>query len=82
MHFPTLLHDCDAPPVLVEIVTELMARKALTRELGSGPVPEPILTFIDAEFEEARKIFPRKRDDIAPERRERVEAFFQARVRR
>lgn len=81
MHFPTLLRDCDAPPVVVEIVGELLARKALTRELGSEPLPEPVLAFIEAEFEEARNVFPRKRDEIAPERRERAEAFFQATIR-
>ncbi|WP_246737641.1 DNA polymerase beta superfamily protein [Nordella sp. HKS 07] len=81
MHFPTLLHHCDVPPSVVEIVAELMVRKAVTRELGSGPMPEPVLTFIDAEYEEARKVFPRLRHDIEPERRERVEAFFQATIR-
>jgi len=82
MHFPTLLlHHCDVPPSVVDLVSELMARKALTRELGSGPLPEPVRAFIDAEYEEARKVFPRQRHDIAPERRERVEAFFQATIR-
>lgn len=82
MHFPTLLQGCDAPAAVVEIIEDLMARKAVTRELGSGPLPEPVLAFIDAEFEEAQKAFPRAQQDIRPESRKLAEAFFQTMIRR
>ncbi|WP_119390101.1 nucleotidyltransferase domain-containing protein [Taklimakanibacter lacteus] len=77
MHFPTLLHGCDAPPSVIEIVDDLMARKAVTRELGEGPLPEPVLAFIDNEFIEAQKVFPRLHQAVVPEHRRRAEAFFQ-----
>lgn len=82
MHFPTLLRGCDAPASVVEVIEDLMVRKAVTRELGSGPLPEPVLAFIDAEFEEGQKVFPRTREDVRPESRALAEAFFQTMIRR
>jgi predicted nucleotidyltransferase len=57
MHFPTLLKDCVPPAEVAELTANLMARKAITRELGSEPVPTPIANFIDSEFELAREVF-------------------------
>ena len=37
------------------IVAALLAQKAVTRELGSGQLPEPIASLIDAEFATARE---------------------------
>jgi len=82
MHFPTLLAGCDAPGEVVEIVTDLMARKALTRELGSEPLPAPVLTFIDGEFDRARDTFADARRPISPQSLQRAEAFFRATIRR
>lgn len=50
MHFPSLLRECDPPPEVASIVTELVARKAVTRELGSEPVPRAIVDFVDTEL--------------------------------
>ncbi len=47
MHFPTLIAECDPPPAIAEMVAELIARKAETRELGIGGVPPALLAFID-----------------------------------
>ncbi|MFZ5674009.1 MAG: DNA polymerase beta superfamily protein [Pseudomonadota bacterium] len=82
MHFPTLLTGCEAPAPVIGIIEDLLARKAVTRELGTGPLPAPVLAFIDQEFEEAQKAFPRAERDIRPESRDRAEAFFQMMVRR
>ncbi len=57
MHFPTLLAQCDAPRAVLELTAELIARKAQTRELGTGPLPETVAAFIDAEFAAARDAF-------------------------
>jgi predicted nucleotidyltransferase len=57
MHFPTLLAECDAPRIVIELTAELIARKAHTRELGEGPLPSPVATFIDGEFAAARDAF-------------------------
>lgn len=82
MHFPTLMQDCAAPSEVTEIIADLISRKKVTRELGRGLVPPPVLAFIDAEFEAAQEAFPPLRDGISPEHRERAEAFFQAMIRR
>ena len=82
MHFPTLLQGCDPPEEVVWIVTDLMARKAVTRELGSEPLPAAVLAFIDGEFEHARAVFAGTRQRISPDSLERAEAFFRATVRR
>lgn len=82
MHFPTLLTGCEAPAAVVETILDLMARKAVTRELGSGPLPGPVLAFIDAEFEEGRKAFPQKHQAVNPDSRDLAEAFFQMMIRR
>jgi hypothetical protein len=55
MHFPTLISACDVPGEVSELVEEILARKAVTRELGSAPLPPPIAAFIDTEFETARR---------------------------
>jgi predicted nucleotidyltransferase len=55
MHFPTLVAQSDLPADVVAIVDDLLARKARTRELGSGPLPPAIAALIDREFAEARE---------------------------
>ncbi|MEO7690369.1 MAG: nucleotidyltransferase domain-containing protein [Sphingomonas sp.] len=57
MHFPTLMASCEPPADVVAVVSDLMARKAQTRELGSAPLPEPIHAFMDTEFDLARIAF-------------------------
>ena len=58
MHFPTLMAECDPPAGLGAVVDDLIARKAVTREMGSAFVPAEIDRFIDAEFEIAAGIRP------------------------
>ena len=57
MHFPTLVADSELPQDVVAIVGDLLARKAATRELGSGPLPAPVAALIDAEFATARELW-------------------------
>lgn len=57
MHFPTLMRDIDPPSAIAELVEDLIARKARSRELGSAPLPEPIRDFINTEFAEASSVF-------------------------
>lgn len=51
MHFPTLLAESEPPVELVELVMELIARKAVTRESGLGTVPPALRAFIETELE-------------------------------
>ena len=76
MHFPTLLREC-APPVDVAMLTvDLMRRKALTRELGTEPLPEPIARFIDAEFMIARDLFGDRAAIVSDEARHEADRLF------
>ena len=58
MHFPTLLGESELPASVAALVDELLARKAVTRELGIGALPGPIGKLIDAEFATARELWP------------------------
>lgn len=82
MHFPTLIAECDPPADVANYTAELMARKAVTRELGVEPLPACIATFIDGEFEAARSEFERVVIAPADDARHQAEAFFRATVRR
>src|SRR5262249_14394032 len=59
MHFPTLVEESELPSAVVEIVSEFLSRKRVTRELGTGPLPAPLGAFIDDEFAIARELWPR-----------------------
>ncbi len=76
MHFPTLMAESDPPPEMAMVAAELMARKAETRELGTGPLPTPIAAFIAEEFETARASFETGPVKPSAEARARAEAFF------
>jgi hypothetical protein len=58
MHFPTLVGQSDLPASITGIVEELLARKATTRELGTGELPRPVANLLDSEFTTAREIWP------------------------
>jgi predicted nucleotidyltransferase len=60
MHFPTLVAQSELPTDVVEIVDQLLARKAATRELGTGALPNPIGRLIDAEFSNARELLAKR----------------------
>jgi hypothetical protein len=57
MHFPSLIGESDLPADVLAIVDDLLARKAVTSELGSGPLPPPIGRLIDEEFVRAREVW-------------------------
>ncbi len=76
MHFPTLMKECDPPGETVSIVEDLLARKALTTELGTGQLPEPIRRFIDSEFESANLTFGQTSMSVSPKARSDVSQFF------
>ncbi len=53
MHFPTLLAESNVDAEVVDLCNALIAQKAVTRELGTAPVPAPLIAFIEAEFARA-----------------------------
>jgi predicted nucleotidyltransferase len=80
MHFPTMLRAAAAPAKILSLVDALIARKAVTRELGDAPVPAPIGAFIDAEFALAAAITPDPAK-VSPEAKAAAEALFRKWVR-
>jgi predicted nucleotidyltransferase len=76
MHFPTLMNQCDPPAEVAAIVTDLIARKAVSRELGAADLPAPIAAFIDAEFDAARALFERPAAPPSAEAIAEAEHFF------
>jgi uncharacterized protein len=58
MHFPTLVRQSEVPAEATLVIDELLARKAVTRELGTGSLPAPIRSLIDLEFATARELWP------------------------
>jgi predicted nucleotidyltransferase len=82
MHFPTLITQCEAPDDVIALSFDLIARKAVSRELGAAPLPEPIRTFVDTEFALARERLPPASAGPAPQAREAAEALFRSAVLR
>jgi uncharacterized protein len=82
MHFPTLMAECDPPAELREEVSDLMARKAATRELGTAPLSPVVARFIDSEFELARGVFDRRPMRTSAELVRHAERFYRMVVER
>jgi len=82
MHFPTLLSECDPPGALRDEVASLMIRKAVTRELGTAPLPPVVAGFIDAEFELARGAFEAGQASASEEVVAQAEHFYRMVVER
>jgi predicted nucleotidyltransferase len=76
MHFPTLMGECEPAAQVSAITAELMARKAETRELGTGPLPDAIADFIAEEFEAAREAFETGPVRPSQDARAKADAFF------
>lgn len=50
MHFPSVVSEADLPDDVAAIISDLIARKAVTREMGDGQIPSPVTALLDAEF--------------------------------
>jgi len=82
MHFPTLMAQCDPPTEVRALVDELIARKAVTRELGEAPLPKPIERFIDEEFDRARRLLPARAHAVPAGAKAEAEVLFRTWVQR
>lgn len=82
MHFPTLMEECDPPSELKSEIVELMARKVITHELGSAPLPAAVANFIDSEFELARGLFEGVGVSVSEAMILRAEQFYRGVVER
>lgn len=76
MHFPTLMQECDLPADVRPIVADLLARKAITHELGGGAAPAEIMAFIDSEFALASETVELRPVTVSAEHRALAERFY------
>lgn len=82
MNLPELMRGCDPPADLRDVTAALIARKAVTRELGSAPLPKPVAAFIEGEFAIGRETLPERSPRISEDAQWAGEALFRAWVRR
>lgn len=68
------------PADLGALVDELIARKAITRELGETPLPDAVERFIDSEFAIAEAM-PAKRMSLSVDAKAAAETLFRKWVR-
>jgi len=81
MNFPTLMAECEPPNDLSGVVNDLLARKAVTRELGAEPLPAAIARFVDSEFEQAKAEFGDPKPAASDEAQHSAEQLFRSVVR-
>lgn len=75
MNFPELCRGADLPSDLHTVITDLLAKKAITRELGRGPMPHMIRDAILAEFATADAVFAQG-NARSPDEAKRSDDFF------
>ncbi len=80
MHFPTLMAECSPPADVTTIVAALLLQKAVTRELGSEPLPAPIGAFIDGEFAAATVAYEQAGTLLRPAAVHAAEVLFRKHV--
>lgn len=81
MDLPTLIAEGDAPPDVAEAVSELIAVKAVTRELGAGEPPAVLRRFVTDELAAAEDRTVTSRSDLAAAAVE-ADAYFRSLVLR
>ena len=82
MSFPTLIFESEAPNAVLSLVRDLIEKKAVTRELGSGALPLPIRAFIDSEFAAAHDTFDSVPRAATTEALAQADNFFRATLAR
>jgi len=82
MHFPTLMAECEPPTDVDALTADLIARKAVTHELGAEPLPPVIAAFIDEEFAIARPRYEGATSIVSATARNEAELFYRDITRR
>lgn len=82
MNFSELMDGCAPPGEVRAVSDDLLARKAVTRELGRAPLPAALARFVEEEFAWGRATFDTGLVRITDEARAAAEAFFRETVRR
>ena len=80
MNLSELLEQCDPPSDVLEETTGLLAKKAVTRELGRGAIPAAIARFVEDEFALAYDEYEHADGSVSAEARELASEYFRAAV--
>ena len=80
MNLSELLQQCDPPADVLDETTVLLAKKAVTRELGRGIIPPAIARFVEAEFALAYTEYEHADGRVTDESRELASDYFRAAV--
>ena len=81
MELVPLLVESDAPKDVIDLVRELVELKSRTREMGSGTVPKPLLTYVEQALEFGESYFREATPQTSGHARELGQAFFSSAVR-
>lgn len=76
MNFRVLLEDADMASNVRAITEDLLERKAATRELGRGRVPQEIIDYIAGSFTLARSRWPNRAPAPTPDAMRTTDRFF------
>ncbi|GAA4265596.1 nucleotidyltransferase domain-containing protein [Frondihabitans peucedani] len=76
MELETLLAESDPPEPVLRETRELLERKRVTREIGTGATPPAVAAFIEAEFARADELYERAELRPSAEKRAAADAFF------
>lgn len=81
MELMPLLIESEAPKEIIDLARELIELKSRTREMGTGLVPRPLLTYIEHALAFGESSFEKATPRDATNAREIGQAFFAAAVR-
>jgi predicted nucleotidyltransferase len=82
MNLQALLEECEPPVDVVAEVADLLALKAVTREIGRGEVPRAIHRFVNEEFQRAYDSFEHADGRVSEADRDRAGSYFRDAVAR
>ena len=80
MNFGTI-DEIDLPRDLSLYISDLLARKAVTRELGRAPLSAKVTEFVTSEYAGARERLGKARPRPSPDAKHEAESFFRQTVR-
>lgn len=80
MHFPTLMAQCDPPAGLAALLNDLIAKKAVTRELGTSPMPREVAEFVETEYRLAETAFSKPLPTSQPRMKSEAATFYRQMV--
>jgi predicted nucleotidyltransferase len=76
MDLPTLLSECDPPADMVDDVAELLALKAVTRELGTGQIVPSIGRFILEQYDIGERLYETADTSVSEDAMDRANEYF------